>query len=409
MVHCPACGIVPVPEDQLPVVLPAGIEITGQHGSPLDHVAEFVEVACPECGGAARRDTDTMDTFVDSSWYFFRYCDPNNATAPFDSSVVNYWFPIDQYIGGREHTNMHLIYCRFWTKFMRDLGLVKVDEPALRLLNQGMVCMFAEKTGRIEKMSKSVGNVVEPDEMCARFGADATRLYILFASPPEKDVIWEVKRGDSGDVEYPGIEGAFRYLARVWRLAARWLPAITDLPHEAADLDDQQRALRRKTHQTIKRCTDAFEERMRLNTAIAGLMELTNAMYEFAERAGEPSAASDGSKAVMREAFDALVRLLTPFAPHLASELWETLGNQQPLAKTPWPEYKAELAREDRIEIPVQVNGKLRARLEVAPDVDEQSLRDAALADDRIATLIAGKELAKVVVVPGRLINLVLR
>jgi leucyl-tRNA synthetase len=409
MVHCPTCGVVPVPDDQLPVLLPLGIAITGERGSPLEHVPEFVETTCPRCGEAARRDTDTMDTFVDSSWYFFRYCDPHNDQRPFDPDAIGYWFPIDQYIGGKEHANMHLIYCRFWTKFMRDIGLVTIDEPANRLLNQGMVCMFSEKHGDVRKMSKSDGNVVEPDEMCDRFGADATRLYILFASPPEKDVIWEVKRNAAGDVEYPGIEGAYRYLARVWRLFARWAEAVRGAGEPPDELTDAQRAIRRKTHQTIRRATESFEERLRLNTVVAALMELTNALYEYTERIPDPAAASESDKSVLAEALSALARILAPFAPHVASELWVQTGHDSLLAHASWPEYRESLAKEDVVEIPVQVNGKLRTRISVPPDVDQETMRNAALADEKIAAATSGKEVTKVIVVPGRLVNVVVR
>jgi leucyl-tRNA synthetase len=409
MVHCPVCGVVPVPDDQLPVLLPLGIAITGERGSPLEHVPEFVETTCPKCGEVARRDTDTMDTFVDSSWYFFRYCDPHNPDRPFDPATIGYWFPIDQYIGGKEHANMHLIYCRFWTKFMRDIGLVTIDEPANRLLNQGMVTMYSEKHGDIRKMSKSDGNVVEPDEMCARFGADATRLYILFASPPEKDVIWETKKNADGEIEYPGIEGAYRYLARVWRLYARWADAVRGAGEPSAELSDTQRALRRKTHQTIRRATESFEERLRLNTVVAALMELTNTLYEFSEHIPEPSAASDADKAVVAEALSALTRILAPFAPHVASELWEATGHDSMLANESWPEHSEALAREDFIEIPVQINGKLRTRISIPPDVTQDVMRETALADEKVVAATAGKQVAKVIVVPGRLVNVVVR
>jgi leucyl-tRNA synthetase len=406
MVHCPSCGVVPVPEDQLPVVLPHGVAITGERGSPLDHVESYVAVDCPSCGEPARRDTDTMDTFVDSSWYFFRYCDPHNDSRPFDPEKIAYWFPIDQYVGGKEHANMHLIYCRFWTKFMRDIGLVTIDEPASRLLNQGMVCMFSEVTGRTEKMSKSIGNVVEPDDMFDRFGADATRLYVLFASPPEKDMIWEAKRSASGEQEYPGIEGAFRYIARVWRLVARWHDGILGAGEPGADLTEAQRAVRRKTHQTIRRATDAFEDRLRLNTVVAALMELTNTLYDFTEATPSPDA---NDRAVVAEAISALARMLAPFAPHVASELWELTGHAGLLTQASWPEFSEDLAREDSIEIPVQVNGKLRSKVFVAPDATKETLEAAALADERVVALVDGKVIAKVIVVPGRLVNVVIK
>ncbi len=406
MVHCKTCGVVPVPEDQLPVILPHGVAITGERGSPLDHVESYVATDCPACGNPARRDTDTMDTFVDSSWYFYRYCDPHNASKPFDSEKIAYWFPIDQYVGGKEHANMHLIYCRFWAKFMRDIGLVTHDEPVQRLLNQGMVCMFSEEKGEIRKMSKSVGNVVEPDDMFDRFGADATRLYVLFASPPEKDMIWEVKKSAAGVQEYPGIEGAFRYLARVWRLVVRWQSSIIGAGNPSGDLTDAQRAVRRKTHQTVRRATDAFEDRFRLNTVVAALMELTNSLYEFSESASEPDA---NDRAVVAEAISALTRMIAPFSPHIASELWELTGNAGPLSESSWPESDADLAREDSVEIPVQVNGKLRTRIFVAPDASRDALESAALSDERIRSLVEGQSIAKVVVVPGRLVNVVIK
>jgi leucyl-tRNA synthetase len=409
MIHCDACGVVPVPEDQLPVLLPLGVAITGERGSPLDHVESYVNATCPQCGAAARRDTDTMDTFVDSSWYFFRYCDPHNDKQPFDPAVVAHWFPIDQYVGGKEHANMHLIYCRFWTKFMRDIGLVTVDEPALRLLNQGMVCMFSEATGDIRKMSKSIGNIVEPDAMVESFGADATRLYVLFASPPEKDMIWEVKKDDEGNVQFPGIEGAFRYIARVWRLVARWAPVVADAPEPPSELTDAQRAVRRKTHQTIRRVTDYFEDRLRINTGVAALMELTNTLYEFGEKVPSGEEASDADRAVVAEAISALVRMLTPYAPHVAHELWESLGHEAHLASEPWPVYSNELAREEQVEIPVQVNGKVRSKLFASPDAGEDALRELALADSKVVSFTEGKEVAKVIVVPGRLVNVVVR
>jgi leucyl-tRNA synthetase len=289
---------------------------------------------------------------------------------------------------------------------MRDIGLVTHDEPARRLLNQGMVCMFSEAKGEVRKMSKSLGNVVEPDDMFERYGADATRVYVLFASPPEKDMIWEVKKGPSGEVEYPGIEGAYRYLARVWRLVHRWADRIADAPEPHADLTPAQRAVRRKTHQTIRRATDAFEDRLRLNTIVAALMELTNALYDFTEATPEPA---EADAAVVCEAVSALVRMLAPFAPHVASEIWEVTGHADSLATAAWPVYSDALAREEAVELPVQVNGKLRSKVLVAPDADNDAMREAALADARVAALVEGKQVAKVIVVPGRLVNVVVR
>jgi leucyl-tRNA synthetase len=391
MLYCQRDGIVPVPEKDLPVVLPENVKVTLTGGSPLLSVPEFLNVACPKCGGPARRETDTMDTFVDSSWYFYRYTDARNEQVAFDRKTVAYWFPIDQYIGGVEHAILHLIYSRFWTKFMRDMGLVKNDEPVERLFTQGMVI----KDGA--KMSKSLGNVVTPDEMVARYGADAARLYSLFAAPPDRDLDWQ----DAG------IEGVQRFLGRVYRFVTRHASAA-NAPVEtrlAASLPAEARQIQRKLHQTIKRVSDDFQGRWHFNTSIAAIMELLNQLYGADEAITKAVIPASLLAAVQRD----LVLLLAPFAPYLAHELWEMLGEKGSLLRAPWPKYDAALAKEDEIEIPVQINGKLRSRIVVPADADTTLLRERALAEQKIRTAIAGKQITKVIVVPGKLINIVVR
>ncbi len=389
MVHCEKDGIVPVPDDQLPVLLPENVAITQQGGSPLARMAEFVNTSCPKCGGPARRETDTMDTFVDSSWYFYRYTSARNDKAPFDTDTVSYWFPIDQYIGGVEHAILHLIYSRFWTKVMRDLGLVKNDEPAERLFTQGMVI----KNGA--KMSKSKGNVVSPEDMIARYGADATRMYALFAAPPDRDLDWQED----------GVAGVSRFLARVYRLVMRYADRAKQASGSLAANTDAEQALLRKLHQTIRKITEDFGGRWHFNTSIAGIMELVNTITG-SEAAIEGGEVSD---LVVADLLKNLVLLLQPFAPYLACELWGQLGHTDNLLRAPWPKFSEELAREDEIEIPVQVNGKLRAVIRVAADADEETLRDAAMAQEKVAALITGKQVVKVILVPAKLVNLVVR
>ncbi len=370
IIYCDSCGVVPVPESDLPVVLPARAEFTGTGQSPLATVAEFVNTTCPKCHEPARRETDTMDTFVDSSWYFFRYCDPQNEAAPFDKEVVAYWTPVDQYIGGIEHAVMHLLYTRFWTKMMRDIGLVKFNEPVKRLLTQGMVTNVVEATGEYKAMSKSAGNGVDPDEMIGIYGADAVRLFILFAAPPDNELRWQET----------GIEGAVRFLRRVYNAVGRWREHLTRADGFASqdlDFSDAARAVRRKTHQTIARITTDFEE-MHFNTSIAALMELLNELSDFNVA---PEAAAPADAYAVREALEALVVMLSPIAPHVAEEMWEGLGHEGGLLASGarWPRADKELARKEELEIPVQINGKLRARIKAAPDTPEAELQSAAL------------------------------
>ena len=393
MLYCEKDGIVPVPEKDLPVILPENVDITLTGGSPLGRVPEFVNATCPKCGGPARRETDTMDTFVDSSWYFYRYTDAHNDRAPFDGKIAQYWFPIDQYIGGVEHAILHLIYSRFWTKFMRDLGMITHDEPADRLFTQGMVI----KDGA--KMSKSLGNVVSPDEMVARYGADAARMYSLFAAPPDRDLDWQ----DTG------IEGIQRFLGRVYRFMVRNASSSSGSPHPetlpVTSLQPEARAIQRKLHQTIKRVSDDFQGRWHFNTCISAIMELVNVLYGAEEAIAQKKVPAPFLAEVQRD----LVVLLAPFAPYLAHELWEMLGEQGNLLKVPWPKYDAALAKEEEIEIPVQINGKLRSRVVVSADATEEDVIERALADEKVRAAIAGKQIVKKIYVPGKLLNLVVK
>ncbi len=394
MLYCEKDGIVAVLEKDLPVLLPENVDITLTGASPLANVPEFVNATCPKCGGPARRETDTMDTFVDSSWYFYRYTDARNDRAPFDTKETSYWFPIDQYIGGVEHAILHLIYSRFWTKFMRDIGLVNNDEPVERLFTQGMVI----KDGA--KMSKNLGNVVSPDEMIARYGADAARVYSLFAAPPDRDLDWQNS----------GIEGIQRFLSRVYRFvnrnaqldSAEWRQPISK------DLSAEGRQIQRKLHQTIKRVTDDFKGRWHFNTCIAAIMELVNELYA-SEEGGGRAGSSRIPLPLLAEVQRNLILLLAPFAPYLAHELWQTLGERSNLLRAPWPKYDPDLAKEEEVEIPVQVNGKLRGRIRVPAASDQAYVEQRTFSDEKIKAALAGKTIVKTIYVPGKLLNIVIR
>ncbi len=407
VVYCDKCGMVPVPSDSLPVLLPTIAEFSGRGDSPLAQIPEFVNTTCPDCGGPARRETDTMDTFVDSSWYFFRFCDPTNTELPFDPDKVGYWGPVDFYSGGVEHAILHLIYSRFFCRVFRDLGMTHLNEPFTRLLTQGMVL----KDGQV--MSKSKGNVVDPDDMIQQFGADALRLYVMFVAPPEKEIEWT----DAG------LEGSWRFLARVWRLVDQLAETIggDGIPGAGeVELNDEERALRRKTHDTIRRVTADLDPRVHLNTAVSGLMELVNELYAFCARTdclriGQHAGAAPevgaveraGTIAVVKEAVEALVRMISPFTPHMAEELWEMLGHGDGIVAAGWPEFSEEVAKSEEIVVPVQVNGKLRARVTVSADVSEDRLRELALADPVVMKHLEGKTVKKVVVAGGRLVSIV--
>ncbi len=371
IVYCEKCGMVPVPEKDLPVLLPPNVKITGTGRSPLEAIESFINVSCPACGGAARRESDTMDTFVDSSWYFYRYCDPHNHRAPFNPETVARWFPIDQYIGGVEHAILHLIYSRFWTKMMRDIGVVQNSEPVKRLFTQGMVIKDHAK------MSKSVGNIVSPDEMIELFGADSARMYSLFAAPPDRDLDWQED----------GVSGVNRFLGKLYRFVTR----NADRTMEGGVTEADRQALR-KLHQTVHKIANDFDTRWHFNTSIAALMELVNELYSLEARM---------SSAQMREVCENLTLMLAPFAPYTAQDLWQTLGNDGPVFRKAWPSYDAELAKEDLAEIPVQVNGKLRAHLRVPLGTTKEELQRLALKQEKLKPFIEGKEILKVIVLRG--------
>jgi leucyl-tRNA synthetase len=381
VIHCEKCGIVPVPESQLPVLLPPNFEITRKGRSPLENVPEFVNVDCPKCGGKARRETDTMDTFVDSSWYFYRYCDARNDQAPFDSATVNKWFPIDQYIGGVTHAILHLIYSRFWTKVMRDIGIIQNSEPARNLFTQGMVL----KDGTA--MSKSKGNIVDPEEMVDKYGADTCRLFVLFAAPPERDMDWQES----------AVGGPQRFIERVYRFVTTNIDRSQE--PAAAPTPGDKRALR-KLHQTVRKVTGDFDSRWHFNTSIAALMELVNELYDVK---------NDLTAASIPEILEKLTLLLGPFAPYVAEELWQQLGRKGPVFRQPWPSYNDELAKEEAAEIPVQVNGKLRAKITAPFGTAVKELERMALAEPKVQAFMDGKQVVKIVVVPDKLINVVVK
>jgi leucyl-tRNA synthetase len=413
--------MVPVPYEDLPVALPLDLQFEYGVRSPLAETPSFYDVSCPRCGGAARRETDTMDTFVDSSWYFERYTSPQADHAPFDVHAVDYWMPVDLYIGGIEHAVLHLLYARFWTKVLRDLGLVKYDEPFSRLLTQGMVCketywceqhewLFPEQVrdgrcvecgrvvtvGRLEKMSKSKHNVVDPDAMIAKYGADTTRLFTLFAAPPERDLDWNDQ----------GVEGCSRFLNRVWRIVRRIVmhtTAVPPDPSQRAAAAGAALALRRKTHQTIRKVTEDIQDRYHFNTAVAAIMELVNVMYQFPVEEVQDAP----TQQALRDAAESTVLLLSPFTPYIAEELWQQLGHGQSILHESWPTYDPALTQEEELTVVVQVNGRVRSRLTVPASLGEDDLRQAAITHERIQEWIAGKAIRRVVVVPQKLVNIV--
>jgi leucyl-tRNA synthetase len=386
VIYCDVCGTVPMPEKDLPVLLPKDVEFTGEGGSPLAKSAAFLNVTCPQCGEMARRETDTMDTFVESSWYFLRYCCSDFAAGPVDRERVKYWMSVDQYIGGIEHAVLHLLYARFFTKVMRDLGYVSIDEPFMNLLSQGMVI----KDGA--KMSKSKGNVVDPNALIDKYGADTARLFSLFAAPPEKDLDWSDQ----------GVDGSYRFLNRVWKLVVDNHAVIMASGRlEPTALTEEGKELRRVVHKTIRKVTDDVEDRFHFNTAIAAVMELVNAIYAF-EQKKEPRNA-----AVLREGVESVILMLAPFVPHITAELWELLGHKEGLEKTPWPAFDPEAAKDEELLVVVQVNGKLRGKVTVPADADEASVRAAVMADSRIVANLEGKTIRKEIYVPGKLYNIV--
>jgi leucyl-tRNA synthetase len=423
IVICEACGTVPVPESDLPVILPRDVELTGEGGSPLARHLPFVEATCPRCGKPARRETDTMDTFVESSWYFDRFCSAHHDVKPgLDRKKLDYWMPVDQYIGGIEHAILHLLYSRFYTKMLRDFGVLGVDEPFTNLLTQGMVCketmrcsehgyLFPEEAregkcvhcdcavtiGKTEKMSKSLKNVVDPNYLIEAYGADTARIFCLFASPPEKDLEWS-------DL---GVDGSFRFLNRTWRIVIDYLEAIRDAtPFTGGDLlDGDLKALRRKTHQTIRKVTSDIEGRFHFNTAISAVMELVNALYQFPRPATEDRLALS----IVRETVETIILLLSPIVPHITEELWTLLGRTEDLADAAWPAFDPTVASEEIITIVIQINGKVRSRINVPADEDSEQIKALARSDEKIAWQIASKTITKEVYVPKKLVNIVVR
>ena len=387
MIYCPHCGTVPVPESELPVMLPDNVNFEGGMVSPLSGSEEFINCKCPKCGADARRETDTMDTFICSSWYYLRYTDPRNTEMAFDKEKANYWMPVDQYIGGIEHAILHLLYSRFFTKVLRDAGLVDIDEPFERLLTQGMVI----KDGA--KMSKSKGNVVAPGEIISKYGADTARLFILFAAPPERDLEWSDQ----------GVEGAFRFLSRVWRLVAQYEGIIKGAAaYDAASLTKEEKELRRILHHTIKKVTEDIDKRYNFNTAISAIMELVNAVYGIKDA----NAVSGG---LMKEVVSALLRLLAPFAPHMTEELWAQLGEEGSIHKCTWPTFDESALVQDEVEIVLQINGKVRDKVLLPATATKDEMETLALANPRVQGFIGDKQVVKVICVPKKLVNIVVK
>jgi leucyl-tRNA synthetase len=390
IIYCDTCGMVPVPEKDLPVLLPEDVKITGKGGSPLLDSEEFLKVKCPKCHGDARRETDTMDTFVDSSWYFIRYCSKKDED-PFDNRNISYWMPVDQYIGGVEHAVLHLLYSRFFTRVIRDLGLINVGEPFQNLLTQGMVI----KDGA--KMSKSKGNVVDPNYLIEKYGSDTSRLFSLFAAPPEKDLEWSDK----------GVEGANRFLNRLWMIVYKNHEALSIKRKTAEEsmhisrLTFHASHLYRKAHQTIKKVTTDIEHEYHFNTAIAGLMELVNEITSF-----EPK--SDEDWVTFKFAIESMLLLLSPFSPHIAEELWEAIGNKPSIFEQKWPAWDEEATKEEMIELVIQINGKLRSKVMISPGIPDDEIKRMALEERKIKEIIGNKSIKKVIVVKGKLVNIVI-
>ena len=389
VIYCEDCGVVGVPKEELPIRLPENVRFDSGSVSPLATVSDFVNCKCPKCGKPARRETDTMDTFICSSWYYFRYADPRNTKAPWDTNTGNYWLPVDQYIGGIEHAILHLLYSRFFTKVLKDAGLIDADEPFKNLLTQGMVI----KDG--SKMSKSKGNIVSPEEIVKKYGADTARLFILFASPPERDLEWSDQ----------GVEGAARFLGRLWRIVGHYTDLVKASPaaYDAAELDENGKELRRVLHATIKKVTDDIADRFNFNTAISAVMELVNAMHAYRDAVQNPCAP------LLRETVDSLLRLLAPFAPHITEELWNLTGHADSIHAKSWPKWDSEALKTATVEIVIQINGKVREKLEVPSDLTDKALEKAALGQEHVQSLLQGKTVVKVIAVPGKLVNIVVR
>jgi leucyl-tRNA synthetase len=425
IIYCEKCGVVPVPEQELPVILPEDVKFTGTGGSPLKESEKFLNVNCPKCKGKARRETDTMDTFVDSSWYFIAYCVDNGkinfqSLTPNPQSPISYWMPVNQYVGGVEHAVLHLLYSRFFTRVIKDLGIINSPEPFTNLLTQGMVCketlkcpehgwLFPEdvkdekcvkcgkavERGRVEKMSKSKKNVIDPDHLINRYGADTSRLFSLFAAPPERDLEWSDQ----------GVEGAYRFLNRIWGIVYKFKNAEFGIRNIGTENKIPQSATRnpllRKTHQTIKRVTNDIEREYHFNTAIAALMELVNDLSSF-----EPKTEDD--RKAFRFSTETLLLLLSPFSPHISEELWESMGNKKSILEQEWPSWDENIAKEEEIELVIQINGKVKAKIMIPAGQADDEVRGKALDEPRIQEIIKGKTLKKVFIVKGKLVNIVI-
>ncbi len=383
VVYCGQCGIVPVPDEQLPVELPLNVEFTGREGNPLSHVSEFVQTSCPRCGKPARRETDTMDTFVDSSWYYLRYLSSGDSVRIFDPELAARWAPVDQYIGGIEHAILHLLYARFMARVLRDLGLIGFDEPFLNLFNQGMITRYSDRSGRVEKMSKSRGNTVSPDEIIAEMGADTERVYTLFLGPPEDEVEWNDE----------AVSGAYRFLQRVWRVAQR----VTEAP-PTGPADEEIERLR---HATIQRVTRDFDK-FKFHTAVAALMEFLNALSRMLEE-------QTASRLACEQALDTLLQLLHPIAPHITEEIWERRGHLGSLLESEWPSYDERRLQRPRVTLVVQIDGRVRDRVEVDRAWSEKEIRTHVLLSSKVQEYLAGRVVVRTVLVPGRLVNFVTR
>jgi leucyl-tRNA synthetase len=425
IIYCNTCGVVPVPEEDLPILLPEDVDLLKGGRSPLPTLDYFLKVSCPNCGRSdAKRETDTMDTFVESSWYYERYCSPNYHQGMFDKKAIDYWMPVDQYIGGVEHAILHLLYSRYYTRVLNEFGLIQCKEPFTRLLTQGMVCketvscpkhgfLFPDEVdessedrrckkcdqainvGRVEKMSKSKKNVVDPHILLEKYGADTTRLFCLFAAPPERDLEWSEQ----------GVEGGYRFLNRVWRLASKWIGSIKTMPPFDGDIDQLEGKLRelfKKTHATIYKVTKDIEDRFHFNTAISAVMELVNMMYGI-----DPVKKSPHVNGVMRLSMESVALLLSPFVPHFAEELREAMGIKDSIMLAPWPSFREDALVKDELVIVVQINGKLRSKFNVDIDADETTLKTLALSDERIQKMIKDKSIKKVIVVKNKLVNIV--
>lgn len=423
VIYCDRCGIVPVPEKDLPVILPEDVKFTGKGTSPLAKALDFVKTSCPKCGGEARRETDTMDTFVDSSWYFIAYCIKDkkdfDLTTKDAKKEISYWMPVDQYIGGIEHAVLHLLYSRFFTRVLRDLGIVDLSEPFLNLLTQGMVCLETLKCpehdwlfpsevknhkcihcgrpverGRFEKMSKSKKNIVDPDELIKKYGADTIRLFSLFAAPPEKDLEWSPS----------GVEGIYRFLGRLWNFVQKWKDKIrsqiSDLRPQTSDLRPPTSAIVRLTHRTIKRVTEDIEKEFHFNTAIARMMEFLNELQNF-----NPSTEQDFR--TLRFAIENLLLLISPFAPHIAEELWSQIGNEPSILEAPWPQWDEELSKEEEYELVIQINGKVRAKTRIPQGLTEEAIKEKVLSEPRVIQALSGKDIKKIIIAKKRLVNIV--